>query len=85
MEYSLNELKKKQVINVTDGKKLGKITDVEISFPCSKVISYTVGGIGLFCTDPIKITPCEIQCVGEDAILVKLSTNESVKEERMEE
>ncbi len=81
MEYSFNELKKKQVINVIDGKKLGKIVDVEISFPCSKVITYTVGGIGLFCAEVIKITPCEIQRVGEDAILVKPSVNEGVKKE----
>ncbi len=85
MEYSFNELKKKQVINVTDGKKLGKIVDVEISFPCSKVISYTVGGMGLICAESTKITPCEIQRVGEDAILVKPLPGEGIKKELEDE
>ena len=37
MEYNLNDLKKKRVINVADGKDLGKITDVVITYPEGKV------------------------------------------------
>lgn len=85
MEYTYRELKKKCVINVVDGKKLGKITDMEISFPYTKVISFTVSSsFGSFYQESVKITPCEIERVGEDAILVKPCVAEALKEEKIE-
>jgi sporulation protein YlmC with PRC-barrel domain len=82
MEYTFRELKKKSVINVLDGKKLGKITDMEISFPCSRVVNFTVSpSLCSISQDAVKIIPCEIQRVGEDAILIKPCVNEISKEE----
>ena len=81
MEYSLSELKKKSVINIMDGKKLGKITDVKISFPFAKILSFTVSSPCGFFQEPTIITPCEIQRVGEDAILIKPCVNEVVNKE----
>jgi sporulation protein YlmC with PRC-barrel domain len=81
MDYTFRELKKKCVINLADGKKLGRITDLEISFPCNKVVSFTVSStLGSFCQESIKITPCEIERVGEDAILIKPCIAETIKE-----
>ncbi len=72
MEYNLSELKKKQVINVKDGKKLGKICDVEICFPSSSVTNFIISpSMNFLCGEQIKISPCEIEKIGEDAILVK--------------
>ena len=71
MEYNLSELKKKQVINTCNGKKLGKITDALIAFPSVKIINFEVGGAMSFSQENITILPCEIDKIGEDAILVK--------------
>lgn len=72
MEYNLNDLKKKWVINLKDGKKLGKICDVKISVPSFKICAFILSSsIGIFGGEQIEITPCEITKIGEDAILVR--------------
>ena len=72
MEYTLSELKKKEVINVADGKKLGKISDLEITFPIAKVKYFIISpAMNFFCCDQIKISPNEIVRIGEDTVLVK--------------
>ena len=72
MIYSYSELKKKTVINLENGKKLGKISDLEISMPCAKIENFIIGcGINIFSSEQIVISPCEIKTVGEDTILVK--------------
>ena len=78
MEYSLCELKKKQVINTCNGKKLGKINDTLISFPSGKIISFEVGSSISFCQENITIIPCEIEKIGEDAILVKYTEGKKI-------
>ena len=73
MNYSFNELKKKTVIDVKDGKKLGKVSDIAVSFPknCFESITVTPNCVNLFTQDKLIISPCDIQRIGEDAILVK--------------
>ena len=44
MEYNLTDLKKKKVINVADGKDLGKITDMVITYPEGKIKGIIVPG-----------------------------------------
>ena len=75
MNYSFNELKKKTVIDVKDGKKLGKVSDLTVSFPknCFESITITPSCVNLFSQDKLIISPCDIQRIGEDAILVKIS------------
>ncbi len=77
MRYSFNELKKKCVINVTNGKKLGKITDVIFTMPqnCLKGFSVENGPFS-FCGQKITFGVCQIQKIGEDAILVNLGDGE---------
>ena len=72
MQYSLSELKKKCVINICDGKKLGKITDVTIEFPGNCIHDFTISPqVNLFCGEQLKISPCEIERIGQDAILIR--------------
>ena len=44
MEYSYSDLKKKSVINLSDGKNLGKICDLVISCPDGRVTGIVVPG-----------------------------------------
>ena len=44
MELSFNELKKREVINIVDGKCLGKMTDMTLSFPTGIITGITVPG-----------------------------------------
>jgi len=72
MNYSFKDLKKKTVINVSDGSKIGKISDITVSFPNNCLVSFTVSPS--FCLtnqDKQEISPCDIEKIGEDAILVK--------------
>lgn len=74
MEYNLTDLKKKKVINVADGKDLGKITDMVITYPEGKVKGIIVPGKknGLFFSGELIINFKCIERIGEDAVLVSL-------------
>lgn len=74
MELSFQSLKQKDVISVSDGKNLGKVCDVALSFPECNWLGITVtGSRGFKLTNkgemfiPIN---CIVQ-IGEDAVLVK--------------
>ena len=74
MEYNFNDLKKKSVINVEDGKDLGKITDFILTFPEGRIKSIIVPGKknALFSGSELIIAFSCIERIGDDAILVKL-------------
>ena len=74
MAYNLTDLKKKKVINVADGKDLGKITDMVITYPEGKVKGIIVPGKknGLFFSGELIINFKCIERIGEDAVLVSL-------------
>ena len=44
MELTFNELKKRDVINIADGRCLGKITDLKLRFPEGRLVGNTVAG-----------------------------------------
>ena len=44
MEMSFSELKAKEVINVADGRKLGKICDIVFCYPENKIVGFIVPG-----------------------------------------
>lgn len=81
MEYNLTDLKKKKVINVADGKDLGKITDMVITYPDGKVKGIIVPGKkgGLFFSGELIIGFKCIERIGEDAILVSLCEKPAIK------
>lgn len=75
MEYNLCDLKKKKVINIADGRDLGKITDLIISSPDGRVKSIIVPGrkTNFFSNSELIISFSCIERIGDDTILVKLS------------
>lgn len=74
MEFSFHQLKQKDVINITDGKNLGKVCDISISFPECNFLGITVPGCkGFKWTNKREtfVFAKQIVQIGEDAILVK--------------
>lgn len=76
-----DEFRSLEVINICGGERLGFPCELEIDLDCAKVISFTVSVPGKCFTlfgdrDEYVIPWCKIDCIGEDAILVKLSDAE---------
>ena len=76
METTFCDLKEKEVINVGDGRSLGKITDFVITIPEGRVLGIVVPGkkgFTLFCKgSELYIDLCHIKKIGDDVILVDL-------------
>ena len=71
----LEELGSKSVINVKDGICLGRICDIELDAADGRILSLIIFGrskfFGLFGREEDIIIPwCNIQTIGEDAIIV---------------
>ena len=79
MEFLYSQLKQKDVINLNDGKNMGRVCDLTVSFPEADFIGITVtGGKGFRLTKQDRVIPVNcIVKVGEDAILVKLDEREN--------
>ncbi len=77
---NLRSLSEKNVINLCDGRDLGYICDVELDVECGKICSLILpieqGIFSFGKCDNIIIPWDKIECIGEDAILVKLLTSE---------
>lgn len=73
------ELRQKDVINLCDGTRLGCITEIEFD-TCSGQICALIlssGGMLSFIKDSRIVLPWNrIECIGEDAILVRISNSE---------
>ena len=78
MELTYNELRKRDVINVVDGKCLGKITDIKLHFPQGVLVGIFVPNRknkGLFWfldKSTLYIEVNKIVKIGGDVILVNL-------------
>lgn len=75
MICSLYDLKKKEVIDINTGAKLGYIDDVEINTETEAVLALMIFGrprfLGIFGRDEDIMIECsEIKLIGEDTILV---------------
>lgn len=74
------DLREKEVINLCDGTRLGCPSDFEFSSCdgkiCSIVIVRPTGFCGLGRGRELVIPWNKIECLGEDAILVRLSSAE---------
>ena len=83
MELTYNELRTREVINVVDGKSLGKIIDLTLSFPEGKLRGITVPGhrqgffAKLFDRGRLYIDRRDIKKIGGDVILVSLSCGDT--------
>lgn len=81
MICSLENIRNKEVIDISTGERLGYIDDVEMDIESSDVIALVVYGrerlFGLLGKEDDVIIPCrEIQVIGNDVMLIKRS-NES--------
>lgn len=84
MILSFKELKKRDVVNIADGRSFGKITDLKIDFPCATLKGIVVtdkkrGGIfGFWCKNEIFIDEKQIVRIGGDVILVNIKHCEAI-------
>ena len=78
MELTYNELRKREVINVVDGKSFGHIVDVNLTFPTGELIGIFVPGrkVGglfrIFDRSRLYIEEEKILKIGGDVILVEV-------------
>ena len=74
MELTFTQLKQKDVISLTDGKNLGKVCDITVSFPENDVLGITVTGSKGFrlSKQEIFIPIRQVVKIGEDSVLVKM-------------
>ena len=82
MGTRVTDLRCKEVINVTDGLRLGFVSDVEILLPEGKVLALVVPGpcrfFGLFGRKDDFVIPWNcITRLGDDIILVELPDSPS--------
>lgn len=81
MENSFLELRSKEVINVSDGKKLGHIVDIVFELPSGRIKGLVVpvcsGGFNLFKPASQAFIPFNQICkIGEDTILVEVFSDQ---------
>lgn len=72
-----SDIRQKEVINITDGRRLGFVADVEINFEDGRIESIIVptGGklFGLIGKDNEIVIPWErVKRIGEDIVLVEM-------------
>ncbi len=83
MELTYSELAKKDVINIADGRCLGKITDVKFKFPQGVLIGVFVparknkGFFWFFDKSTLYIEVSKIVKIGGDVILVNISCGDN--------
>ena len=75
MKSSIGSMKSKEVINISDGARLGFVSDVEIDIESGRLVSITVPGayrvFGLFGREEdIVIDWNDIKKIGEEIIIV---------------
>ena len=72
------QLRQKDVINLCDGTRLGCISEIEFDTCSGQICSLILSSGGLFSFKDCRIIlPWNrIECIGEDAILVKITNSE---------
>ncbi len=72
MHCTIEELCRKEVINVETAGRLGFVGDVEVDVAAGTVVCICVFPAGgFFRPPPLKICWCDIVRIGEDTVLVK--------------
>lgn len=79
MEITFTDLKQREVINVFDGKKLGRITDLVFDIETGKVEGIIVPGEKKIFrkTDDIFIPLEKLKRIGDDVILIGIEVKET--------
>ncbi|MDP4085399.1 MAG: YlmC/YmxH family sporulation protein [Bacillota bacterium] len=81
----ISDFQIKDVVNVSDGKRLGNVSDIEINLTSGKIDAVVISGngrvLGLFGKDEDVVIPWRnILKIGHDVILVRYKTNEDYEE-----
>lgn len=78
MDITFNTLRSKEVVNLYDGKRLGRIIDVSFDGGSGKVLGFIVPGIKKVFkkTEDIFIPLELVKKIGDDVILVRLAPME---------
>ena len=81
MELTFNELKSREIINIYDGKRLGRASDIIFDSVDLKIIGMVVPGEHKMFrrNDDIFIPISKFRKIGEDVLLVKLSPDIAVE------
>ena len=78
--FNTCDLREKEVVNLCDGTKLGCPSDFEFDICDGRITAIIVprpcGFLGLSHANDLLIPWNKIECIGEDAILVRLLPNE---------
>ena len=83
MELTYNELRKRDVINVSDGRCLGRIIDMRLDFPEGILVGIVVPGrkvrglLKLFDRSQLYIDESRIIKIGGDVILVDMQCGDN--------
>ena len=86
MDLTFKDLKEREVINVPDGRSLGKIINLTLKFPEGILVGITVPGrkykgiLKLFDKSELYIEDYKIVKIGADVILVNLKKEEADKQ-----
>ncbi len=74
MEITFNEIRAREIVNIFDGKRLGRAQDIVFEKETGQVSGIVVPGISKFLrkADDIFIPMQNIRKIGEDVILVSL-------------
>ena len=75
----LSELSKKDIINIKDGKRIGKIVDVEFDINNGYMIRFIIESSNIIKSifsnsEELTIKFSQIKKLGEDVILIDIST-----------
>lgn len=78
MDVTFSDLKRKDVINLNDGRNLGKVCDISFTFPEADVLGFTVTGCKgfKFSKQEIFLPIKSVVKIGDDAVLVKFGKDE---------
>ena len=79
MEVNFSELRQKDVINMVDGRHLGRVCNISFTFPECKILGLTVTGCKgfRFSKQEIFLPMDDVIKIGKDAVLVKFGTDDN--------
>lgn len=78
MDISYNDLRNKEIVNLSDGSKMGRIVDVIFNSDSGKVIGLVAPGEKRFLkkADEIFIPLEKVRRIGDDVILIRLELSD---------
>ena len=84
--FSTFDLRQKEVISINDGKRLGYPSDFELDLSDGRILSLLIprycGFFGWRRAEDLIIPWNKIECIGEDAILVRITEAECIFPEK---